>query len=73
MMPVGSLVPFTSFTTLLHVEVVLRLQVPATNPTVFDTCPSNAGGCCPFVSVDGQIMLSVLVRLHFAQLLLQIW
>jgi hypothetical protein len=61
MMPLGSPVPFTSFTTLLHVEDVLGLQVPATNPTVFDACPSNADGHCPFVSVDGQIMLSVLV------------
>ncbi len=62
MMPLGSPVPFTSFTTLLHVENVLRLRVPATDPAAFDACPSNADGHCPFVSVDGQIMLLVLVR-----------
>ena len=54
MMPLGSPVPFTSFTMLLHVEDVLQLQVPANRP-------DRVQYLCPFVSVDGQIMLLVLV------------
>ena len=61
MMPSGSPVPFTSFTTLVDVEDVLRLQVPAPDLTAFDVCPSNTSGRLPFVSVDGQITLLVLV------------
>ena len=62
MMPFRSPVPFTSFTTLVDVEDVLRLQVPAPDQTAFDACPSNAGGRRPFVHIDGQIELLVLVR-----------
>jgi hypothetical protein len=61
MMPLGSHVPFTSFTTLPDIEDVLRLQVPVPDLTSIDACPSNAGGRHPFASVDGQIMLLVLV------------
>ena len=56
MMLLGSPVPFTSFTTLPHVEDILRLQVPAPDLTAFVVCPSNAGGHHPFVCVDGQII-----------------
>jgi hypothetical protein len=56
MMRFGSHVPFTSFTTLPHVEDVLRLQVPAPDLTAFVVCPSNAGGRRPFVCIDGQII-----------------
>jgi hypothetical protein len=62
MMPLGSPVPFTSFSTLPDVEDVPWLQVPAPDLTTFDACPLNAGGCRPFASVDGQIMLLVLVQ-----------
>jgi hypothetical protein len=63
MMPFGSPVPFTSFTTLVDVEDVLWLQVPAPDLTVFDVCPLNTASCRPFVCIDGQIALLVLVRL----------
>ena len=63
MMPSGSPVPFASFTMLPEVEDVLRLQVPAPDLTAFDVCPSNMAGCRPFVCIDGQIALLVLVRL----------
>jgi hypothetical protein len=63
MMPFGSPVPFTSFTTLVDVEDVLRLQVPAPDLTAFNVCPLNTAGCRPFVCIDGQIALLVLVRL----------
>ena len=56
MMPFGSPVPLTSFTTLVHVGDVLWLQVPAPDLTAFVVCPSNAGGRHPFVCVDGQII-----------------
>ena len=62
MMPSGSPVLFTSFTMLVDVEDVLRLQVPAPDLTAFDACPSNAGGRRPFVCIDGQIGLFSLVR-----------
>ena len=66
-MPLGSPVPFTSFTTLLHVEDVLRLQVPATDPTAFDACPSNAGGRSPFISVDGlELTIYFVHHFHFS-------
>ena len=61
MMPFGSPVFFTSFTKLADIEDVLRLQVPAPDLTAFDVCPSNMAGCRPFVCIDGQIALLVLV------------
>ena len=61
MMPHGSPVPFTF---LLHIPVedVLRLQVPAPDLTAFNVCPSNTSGRLPFVSVNEQITLLVLLQ-----------